>query len=179
MTFDEAVKIVTDHVASRLHAGEAFGCPVCDTNLKIYKRGLNAGMVRGMLLLYVLQKKSSIPGGWVVISKDDMSRDMCLLLHHYEYEKLPWWGLAEKECDRNDMAGVKGGSWRLTTKGIDFLTKGTSVRKHVYELLSHPIKIEDEKPSYTTAKKALRKDFSLPELLADSLDSVVARIKAA
>ncbi len=93
-------------------------CPVCLRPAKIYRRKLNSGMARSVILMY-----AKAGHGWLHVSSypDISSR---------EEGKLAHWGLVE-ESSRKRADGGRGGWWRVTEHGAAFARGEVKVRSHI------------------------------------------------
>jgi len=122
-------------------------CPCCAQTVKHYKRKLNSGMARALIMLFRLAGVD----GWVDVSV--LSKEQRLDLQHLEYTRLRYWKLIEAQAK---------GVWRLTPKGRDFLLNGTRVPHTAFEYNKRAFGFSDD---YTTLKEALGDHFDYDELM--------------
>jgi hypothetical protein len=164
---EAAVKVISEWVYPKLENGETVPCPCCDTDMKIYVRKFNSGMARALLAIRHLSITKGDESGWIHVGDKTVGKATCLTLHHWEYEKLPNWGLIEKREERNDAKGIKGGFWRLTPVGNEFALNRTAIPSHAKIFLSECVGlIHDET---LTIVQALGKHFNYGELMSDSV----------
>lgn len=143
-----AIKVVQDYVADKVEKGVV--CPACDQHVKLYKRKLNANMVRFLCSL-VLQYQTR--HDWV--SFKDCEYD------GRDYPYVALWGLAETK-ENTDNAKKHSGLWKPTPKGLEFVYDATRVPSHVHLLCNRIIGWSEET---TTARESLGKAFSYEELM--------------
>jgi hypothetical protein len=145
MTLDEARELLRKLAVKGGHP-----CPVCTQLAKVYKRTINAGMARSMIVM------------WKVAGTDFQHVPTTVGGKSREEGKLRYWGLVEEElATRAD--GGRAGYWRLTDLGADFVHGRVRVPKYarVYDerclnLTGPPVSIKD----------ALGKKFNYAELMA-------------
>lgn len=81
-------------------------CPHCQAAMVEYRHSLSVGLVQGLIRL----AESGAKG-------EKNLRDLHLTRTQWDnFQKLRYWGLVEKVGERR-----KGGVWRITRKGWDFL----------------------------------------------------------
>lgn len=125
-------------------------CPLCGQHSKVYKRKLNSGMARSLILMH---KRGG--SGWIHIPTELPARSR-------EEGKLRYWGLIEESpVERED--GGRAGWWRVTSTGTRFVLGRSTVPKYarIYDdrllrLDGEPIDIWD----------ALGDKFDYDELMA-------------
>lgn len=98
-------------------------CPVCDAKCKMYKRKLNAGMVRSLLAIRRKLREGNGEDGWLHVSKAFLEDKENAVAG--EYSKLRFWNLLEEKSSNS-------GWWRLTEFGEQFVQGNVSVPKHAY-----------------------------------------------
>jgi hypothetical protein len=124
-------------------------CPTCDQYAKVYRRNINSGMARSLILLYRQGP------GFVHVPTAIGARSR-------EEGKLAYWGLAEEEhVVRED--GGRAGWWRITSLGVQFVLGRVSVQK--YALVYNGRVLEHDGPPWTI-RDALGKRFNYAELMA-------------
>jgi hypothetical protein len=126
-----------------LGRGEGMHCPVCDQYAKVYRYKLQAGMAKGLILMYREHGRSfghqfrttGINGGTV--------------------PKLAHWGLLE--------AGEELGYWRVTAAGESFVRGGSSVPRHIFMYNQRCLGLDDE--DLVDIRECLGDAFSYDELM--------------
>lgn len=91
-------------------------CPTCGHLLVEYKFSLNKGLIGVLIKLFEAR-------GPVEISKLNLSNSQ-----YSNYPKLFYWKLARRHVVDDNP---KGGLWKITTEGIDFVVGMTSAPKYV------------------------------------------------
>lgn len=120
------------YVESRLEDGVI--CPCCNRFTKVYKRRMNATMVRSLIWLV---KASDEWREWV----DVPNAAPKWILRSNQLPTLRWWGLVErltKEAAKANNMTKHSGFWRPTQKGIDFANSNTLVPEFVLTLNGEP-----------------------------------------
>jgi hypothetical protein len=135
-------------VMTMRHTGLA--CPCCDQYARVYRRRLNASMVRALLCMYVEAGTT-----------DYVHTPTLLAGKRGEEARLSYWSLI-RESDGERTDGGRRGWWRVTDRGELFLNGDITVPSHalVYngrclQLDGDPIGVRD----------ALGSGFDLRELL--------------
>jgi hypothetical protein len=124
-------------------------CPTCDQFAKVYRRQINSGMARSLILMYRQGP------GFIHIPTAIGARSR-------EEGKLAYWGLAEEEhVVRED--GGRAGWWRITQKGTQFVLGLISVDK--YALVYNGRVLDFDGPAWTI-RDALGTRFNYAELMA-------------
>lgn len=116
--------------------GEGGTCPCCGRYGKRYRRKLNAGMSRALLVMSRAEIKNE--EGWFFAS-DFQARGVDLV--HMEFHKLRFWNLVEPFPSER-VEGRESGFWRITPRGYAFARGEVAVPRHAYEFdgvfLGHP-----------------------------------------
>lgn len=132
---------VRDRFLATVNVGTRTDCPCCGRNAKLYKRHLNAGMARGLIVMY---REAGL--SWQVCSQTDAR----------EETKLSYWGLIERDPNQR-------GRRRVTSKGEDWLRGSATVPECAYvfggSCLGHDGK-------QITIKQALGNKFDYTELMS-------------
>lgn len=130
-------------------AEEGAACPLCQQHVKIYKRKLNSGMARSLIMMYRA-------GGldYVHLPTTIGSRSR-------EEGKLRYWGLVEEEIARRPDGG-RAGYWRVTRVGELFVKGETTVYSHARVYNGRCMGLFGEQVSI---KDALGAKFSYDELM--------------
>lgn len=101
----------------RLKRDEGVICPACDQHVKTYRRKINSGMARSLMLMYRVGGRE-----WVHVPSQIGARSR-------EEGKLAHWGLVEEEkAVRPD--GGRTGYWRVTRLGELFVLNRCTVPKY-------------------------------------------------
>jgi hypothetical protein len=134
-------------------------CALCGRFDKIYKRKLNSGMARVLILLYKQDKKE--PLGWVHVLQDlpDVTGG--------DYGKMVEWGLLMKREGTKDDANPDNGYYRITAKGQMFCQGKIKVPKYLYFYHDRLWPVEDNEE--TTIQEALGAKFNWNELMGETL----------
>jgi hypothetical protein len=147
-------------------------CPCCDRWGKGYKRKLNAGMARALIVFYRITVQLTPEDGWINVTVHDLpglprlSDALRLNLQHWEYTKLSFWGLIEARPNQDPNRDRDGsGIWRLTSLGVDFVRSRVSVPRHVFVLDNTARGFSDERIEIGAA---WGDGFNFDELMADS-----------
>lgn len=144
ITLDAAQEILFDNLE------EGAECLCCGQFAKVYKRQINSGMARSLIAMYKAAKRD-----WqhVPSTTDRASR---------EEGKLAYWGLLEEETKLRPDGG-RGGWWRITELGEQFVKGIVEVPKHALVYNGECLKLEGKK-TYITG--CLGKNFVYRELMA-------------
>lgn len=130
-------------------------CPVCDQFAKVYRRRLNASMVRSLLDIYAA-------GGTTLY----VHTPTLLKGRRGEEARLSYWGLTDESRETRPDGG-KRGYWRVTRRGELFLKGVISVPSYALIYDSQLLRLDGEP---TTVKDALGHEFNLAEVLAPAED---------
>lgn len=141
-----------------LHDG--IECALCGRFDKIYKRKLNSGMTRILIILYKEDKKK--PLGWVHVL--DRIYDE---IRNGDYGKLVDWGLAAKREGAKDDENPDNGYYRITAKGQMFCQGKIKVPKYLYFYHDRLWPVEDNEE--TTIQEALGAKFNWNELMGETI----------
>jgi len=127
-------------------------CPCCDQHAMRYRRHINAGMARALILMV---KESAVSGDMIDIKKLDVRGG--------DYAKLRYWGLIKQLRNTEERSGTRSGLWRVTDIGVAFANNESSVT-------GIAIVYNDECERLTgdqvTIVGALGKKFSYEELMS-------------
>lgn len=122
ITDNSTVAQAREYVAERLEEGVT--CPACHRHAQRYRRKINAGMARAMVLLY----REHMRGHEWVMLRSVLLRERT---HTGDYAYLVHWGLLEAADERLED-GNSAGFWRLTESGRAFVAHGLKVPKYVH-----------------------------------------------
>jgi hypothetical protein len=134
-------------------SGQGLTCPCCSQFAKLYRRKLNSGMARALLMLRGQGRHYT--DGWVDVT--GLGRAMQQLLHHLEYTKLRFWKLIEKHPQ------AKQSVWRLTDLGHTFAENRVRVSRCVYV---YDNEVRGLDGGTTSVREALGDHFDYDELMA-------------
>ena len=170
-----AHNILADYYENLVIAGRKLLCPLCQkTHLELKNRTFNSGMASALLLFYRLSQERPA-NAWIHLSIKSQPVDTLSKLHKGENEKWPWWGLTEKRETRNDVKGVRGGYWRLTQKGRDFVEGRIRIWRSVVDWLGDPLFAENglvHSEDTVSFEEALGEHFNIHELFTVPLTEV-------
>ncbi|AAN16812.1 hypothetical protein Cali_181 [Mycobacterium phage Cali] len=125
-------------------------CPVCGQRAQVYRRSINSGMARALI------------NQWRAVGQTWTKTRLLWTMTH-EAAQLQWWGLIQGRDSRED--GGRGGEWRITDLGRDYLLEKATVPKYakVYdgELLGL-----DSSEGQAGIRDALGKRFDYAKLMA-------------
>jgi hypothetical protein len=136
----------------RLRREEGAKCPCCKQLTRVYRRRLNSGMARALVLLYKAGgtdwvHKPTILGGVGAAARDE--------------SLLRYWGLlAEADARRQD--GGRAGWWRVTLPGAEFVLGERLVPEYVVVYDSRALRTEGK---MIDIQMALGNRFNLDDLL--------------
>lgn len=131
--------------------GDGVHCPVCDQFAKVYRRRLNASMVRALIDMY---KAGGI--------RDYVHTPTLLKGRRGEEARLSYWELTEELTERREDGG-KRGYWRVTRRGELFLHGVVTVPAYALVYDSQLLRLGGEP---TNVLDALGTKFDLAELMA-------------
>jgi hypothetical protein len=129
-------------------------CPCCDRWAQMYKRHVNATMVRGLARLYRISKARPEKACFHIEDFIDDTRGVC-------FATLSYWGLVEQQF--NDHPDKKtSGYWRITDRGRAFIegTERIPAYAWVYNDSVHEFAEET-----CDVHEAIQKKFSYQELM--------------
>lgn len=149
-TVDEA------RAALREAAYDGAVCPCCEQTVKVYRRQINSGMARSLLLMVVAGRDPGVAaeGGWLHVPTVVGARSR-------EEGKLAYWGLVEESLGRREDGG-RAGWWRVTDLGVRFAMD--RVRLPKYALVYDGRVLGFEGPDFGI-HDAIRHRFAYDELM--------------
>jgi hypothetical protein len=154
MSLEEARRFHTANIRDGIE------CALCGRFDKIYKRKLNSGMARVLILLYKADKKE--PLKWVHVLQDlpDVTGG--------DYGKMVEWGLLKKrEGAKEEDDNPDNGYYRITAKGQVFCQGQIKVPKYLYFYHDRLWPVEDDE--LTTIQEALGTKFNWNELMSETI----------
>ena len=96
-------------------------CPHCGAKMKEYNHVLSIPLCKALVKLYNHSLQGEIP---VNIKCLKMTRNQW-----DNFQKLRYWDLVSKYVDQNGKR--KGGEWKITKRGIDFVKGIIRIKNHV------------------------------------------------
>lgn len=106
---------------------EGCKCPVCNQNVKMYKKKVDSQMAFFLIKLHRLTKKNPFKTFFHV--QDDINVTMKV---GGAWAKLRYWELIEEQPkDKSDTTKKTSGMWRITDKGMMFVEGNLSIPKYV------------------------------------------------
>lgn len=124
-------------------------CPCCTQLAKVYRRALNAGMVRSLILMY---RAAGLDWQHVPTTTVGGSR---------EEGKLRYWGLVEEADSR--YAGQRAGWWRVTEAGEAFVLDRSRLPRWALVYDGRCLWLDDQQT--TTVREALGDHFHYGDLM--------------
>jgi hypothetical protein len=106
-------------------ATEIVRCPHCDAKMVEYRHSFNQGLAQGLYELF------AVGGGPISLRNLKLTR-----VQWTNFQKLRYWGLV--------IRTKEDGEWRLTAKGFDFITQGTTIPKWVFTYRGETVRFEGE-----------------------------------
>jgi hypothetical protein len=104
-------------------------CETCGAKVVEYKHGLSKGLVR---VLYLIAQ-AGLPGSTISMSEVKLTYSQ-----RCNSQKLRYWYLIEKVHDELS----KGGDWRITQRGSDFLQGKISLPQYVWTFHGEQVRYE-------------------------------------
>jgi hypothetical protein len=127
-------------------------CPCCEQFAKVYKRKLNSGIARALIVMYRAAGTTWLHKPTVLAGLGAAARDESI---------ARYWDLIEEDSERRSDGG-RAGWWRVTKKGADFVQDEIRVPK--YALLYNNQLIALEGPEIGI-QDALGDRFNYDELM--------------
>lgn len=159
--FSENPKITTLERARNwlsAHLSEGARCPCCHQYTKIYQRKLYSSMAASLVALY----KKADDGAWV--HKRDLVKHPTLstTFGGGDFAKLSYWELIEEKAKDDSEDKRTSGWWRITPKGIQFVTSRCLVPEYIELYDGRLIGFSGKQITIT---EALGKKYSYSELM--------------
>ena len=137
---------------------EGCRCPICNQNVKMYKKKVDSQMAFFLIKLHRLTKKYPLQNYFHV--SDDIN---VTLKVGGSWAKLRYWELIEEQPkDSNDTEKRTSGMWRISQKGMMFVEGNLSIPKYVKLYNQTFYGYEGERVSI---QDALSSKFSYRELM--------------
>ncbi len=124
VTLEMAKELLRDSIKKN----ELIVCPCCNQSVKVYKRKLNSGMAKALLLIYKISNK--VDFGYIHVQ--DEFKKLGINAISIEYNKLHHWDLIRPRLGENPSGANRSGWWKLTPLGISFAQGGSSVKESVF-----------------------------------------------
>jgi hypothetical protein len=137
---------------------EGVHCPCCNQLAKIYKRSINATMVKPLIKLYKLHKFNFNWMDYHHIASFEAQK-----AGGGDFAKLSYWGLIEEKIkDSTNTTSRTSGLWRITHFGKMFVEGMYRVQKYVLLYDSKLLRFEGD---YLYIKDCLGNKFNYEELM--------------
>lgn len=131
------------------HLTDGVICPCCGQRAQMYRRKINAGMARALILSW----RFGAVGEYIHVNR----------LGSHETAQLSWWGLIEEQpAIRPD--GGRTGWWRPTERGVAWINQRIRVPKYV--LVYNSVLYGEPFGELVSIADAIGTKFDLTELLA-------------
>lgn len=140
------------------HRREGVECPCCKQFAKTYKRKLNSGMARTLVVCYPMFRDH--PGRYLDVV------NYCATKHNFvagDHGKLVAWGLLEKRPGPRKDGSSRNSHYRLTPLGAEFVLNRQRVPKYFYFYNGQALDHSNKTISIT---EALGAHFNYEELMA-------------
>jgi len=105
-------------------------CDCCGAKIVEYKHSFNQSLAGSLYKLYTQNGKANV------------SKIGLTAVQWTNFQKLKYWGLVRK-AERDDLTKI-GGVWELTQTGLDFVEKGTSIKKSVWSYRGKTVRQEGD-----------------------------------
>lgn len=152
MTFGPNATLLQIKNWLRGEAGKPGGakCPVCEQHVQVYRRKINSGQARSLILMYRI-------GGldWIHLPTQIGSRSR-------EEGKLAYWGLVEEEKALRPDGG-RAGYWRVTRLGELFVNNQCTVPKYARVYNQRALSLDTTER--VSIKEALGTKFNYNDLM--------------
>jgi len=158
------VDAARDMVRGLMYTDAGVVCPVCDRLAKVYRRKINAGMLKPLLRLYALCPLARDTDGYVKIGVGGAFRTA-----GGDYAKLTLWGMIEPlpNAERAD-GSTRVGFWRITEWGRRFVEGKAAAPKYMYEYHGKPVTVDAGRPEKMVTVYDLDPTFDFGEMMATS-----------
>jgi len=123
-------------------------CPCCGKYVKAYKRKLNAGMCRALIIIYKLTKNGN------TIHVQSKFTELGLRATTMDYAYLEKWSLIEQKGDN--------GYWKVTQRGKEFVEDDIDLPEYALVYNGNVYKWADNLVNIETA---LTEEFDLEEIM--------------
>lgn len=123
MSYPDSMTLGEARAALREQVDKGARCPCCTQFSKVYRRKINSGMARALILLKRAGADQHPVHGPSVVGS-------------HETAQLQWWGLIIPVGDNPQAEGAKtSGYWSMTELGVHFVNAQASVQKyaHIYD----------------------------------------------
>ncbi len=137
----------------RTRRDEGAKCPCCKQLTRVYRRRLNSGMARALILLYRAGGTDWVHKPTILSGVGAAARDESL---------LRYWGLMVEARQAERPDGGRAGWWRVTAPGAEFVRGELQVPEYVVVYDSRGLRTEGR---MIGIQDALGKRFNLNELL--------------
>lgn len=148
--FTETMPLAQAQSILRTMVDDGANCPCCTQLAKVYKRKVNAGMARSLIVMF---RAAGLEWQHVPTTVGRKSA---------EEGKLAYWGLIEEEKVRRPDGG-RAGYWRVTPVGEDWIHHRVSIQKYAKVYDGRCLGFDGERVSI---HDALGTRFSYDDLMA-------------
>ncbi len=155
-TADATLREARAWLQVRLRKGEE--CPCCRRHARVYRRRLDSGNARALLLLVELHARGE---QWVSIHRIVQK----LGTSGIDASKLARWGLIEAKPSLSDPAKRTSGMWRPTPAGISFALGRSTVPKFADVYDGKTLRLDATQRVHI--REALGKRFDYAALMAN------------
>jgi len=105
-------------------------CPHCNATMVEYRHSFSKALAAGLHRIYSAQKPVNL-------------KELGLTRNQWDnFQKLRYWGLVGQSY-RDDGVRI-GGVWHITQAGIDFIERGTFIKKYVYTYRGEPVRFDGD-----------------------------------
>lgn len=153
-TPDSTLREARTWLQSRLSKGEE--CPCCRRLARVYRRRLDSGNARALLLLVGLHARGE---SWIAVHVIVQK----LGTSGIDLSKAARWGLIEAKPSKSDPTKRASGWWRPTQAGIAFALGHTTVAKWAEVYDGKTLRLDHSQRVHI--REALGKRFNYSELL--------------
>jgi len=156
-TIDEAQEWLAEHFES----GET--CPCCDQFVKLYKRKLDAGMARALIITH---NENIANPDTVWFPVNDLLKKRKISTGASTISMLKHWGLLYPKSDAPPKEGAKSaGLYCITELGTLFALDQVSVKKHIYIYNKTLFSPEEASKEFITIREALGDKYDYSEMM--------------
>lgn len=141
-------------------------CPSCKQQVRLTRRTIYSTVAFVLVLIYREQKRNG--GDWVHVQH--------LLREHKvqntDFSKTEMWGLLERKIDKRSDESNRVGYWRLTLKGIEFVTGRLRIQKYAR---TYNQKFYGLAGEMVSIRNCFGKDFDYREIMGSDFEEHEAR----
>lgn len=153
-TDDDTIRTGKEYILDNIGNGGVH-CPCCTRLVKPYPRSVHAGKVQALIRMATAVNKQLAQGGDEFILTREVWRGC------HDAAELRWVGVIEAKEIRTD--GGRGGYWRITELGWQFLRGKVSITKKVWVVLGVVEHADNEQVWITDVIPGFRFDETMDE----------------